>query len=353
MTEPSDLLRLIEGTCSPDEAAAIQAWIAQDPRRAALLDELQAVWRLTGDTVRSWDIGEAGERLLEARDGRLARPDPFSARPRVLTVSHGASDPAPVAPRAWRVVAPPARVAALFALALAGTVVWRLRLSAAPPREYATARGQRSELSFPDGSRVLLGVASRLRVPRDYGVRERAVELEGEAYFVVRHDPRRPFRVRTRHGTTEDLGTAFDVRAYREEPYLQVVVAAGRVALRGARGDATDSVALTLKPRDRAVIDARGNATTTAGVSLQQYLAWTRGALVFNDAPLASVLTQLGRWYDLDIETGDQSLDDERLTISFTTQSADEALTALAKVLDARVTRVERLVRLIPVHPRQ
>jgi transmembrane sensor len=352
MTEPSDLLRLIEGTCSPDEAAAIQAWIAQDPRRAALLDELRAVWRLTGDTVRSWDIGEAGERLLEARDRRPARPDPFPARPRVLTVSHGAPDPAPVAPRAWRVVAPPARVAALLALALAGTVVWRLRLSAAPPREYATARGQRSELSFPDGSRVLLGVASRLRVPRDYGVRERAVELEGEAYFVVRHDPRRPFRVRTRHGTTEDLGTAFDVRAYGQEQYLQVVVAAGRVALRGVRAGSADSVALTLHPRDRGVIDARGNATTTSGVSLQHYLAWTRGTLAFDNAPLSSVTAQLSRWYDLDIQT-DRSLRDERLTIAFTTPSADEALAALAQVLDARATRAERVVRLVPMHPRR
>src|SRR5256885_308007 len=170
-------------------------------------------------------------------------------------------------------------IAAAAALVLAGTAVWRLRAPAAVPSEYATARGQRVELSFSDGSRVLLGVDSRLRVPGDYGVRERVVELEGQAYFVVRHDARRPFRVRTRRGTTEDLGTAFDVRAYREESYLQVVVAAGRVALRGARGDATDSVALTLKPRDRAVIDARGNATTTAGVSLKQYLAWTRGAL--------------------------------------------------------------------------
>ena len=188
-------------------------------------------------------------------------------------------------------------------------------------------------------------------MPGDYGVHERAVELEGQAYFVVRHDARLPFRVRTRRGTTEDLGTAFDVRAYGEEPYLQVVVATGRVALRGARGG--DSVALMLRPRDRAVIDARGNAVTTSGVSLPQYLAWTHGALVFHDAPLASVIAQLGRRYDLDIQTEDHSLDAERLTISFTTQSADEAMAALAKVLDARVTRVERLVRLIPVHPRQ
>jgi ferric-dicitrate binding protein FerR (iron transport regulator) len=241
-------------------------------------------------------------------------------------------------------------VAAALVLAIAGTVVWRWRAPAAA-REYATARGQRAELSFSDGTRVLLGVDSRLRVPHDYGLRERAVELEGQAYFVVRHDARLPFRVRTRRGTTEDLGTAFDVRAYGEEQYLQVVVAAGRVALRGAKGG--DSVALTLRPRDRAVIDARGNAITTSGVSLQQYLAWTRGALVFDDAPLRSVIAQLGRWYDLDIQTDDRSLDDERLTMSFTTQSADEAMTALAKVLDARVRRVERLVRLIPVHPRQ
>ena len=352
MTKQSDLLRLIEGECSPEQAAAIQGWVAADPRRGELLDDLRAVWRLSGEGTRDWGVEEARKRLLEARDrrGGARGPGPFPARSRAMSAP-AAPGPQALAPRPrWGALWPAAAAAALM---LAGTVVWRLRAPAASPREYATARGQRAELSFSDGTRVLLGVDSRLRVPGDYGVRERAVELEGQAYFVVRRDARRPFRVHTRRGTTEDLGTAFDVRAYREEPYLQVVVAAGRVALRGARGDATDSVALTLKPRDRAVIDARGNATTTAGVSLQQYLAWTRGALVFNDAPLASVLTQLGRWYDLDIETGDRSLDGERLTISFTTQSADEALTALAKVLDARVTRVERLVRLIPVHPRQ
>jgi transmembrane sensor len=348
MIKQSDLLRLIEGECSPEEAAAIQAWVAADPRRGELLDELRAVWRLSGEGTRDWGFGEARDRLLDARDRSARGPGPLPARSRAMRV-HGAPGPRALAPRMrWGAMWPAAAAAALV---LAGTVLWRLRAPAAAPREYATARGQRAELSFSDGSRVLLGVDSRLRVPRDYGVRERAVELEGQAYFLVRHDPRLPFRVRTRHGTTEDLGTAFDVRVYDEEHYLQVVVAAGRVALRSARG--ADSVALTLKPRDRAVIDARGNAMTTSGVSLRQYLAWTRGALVFNDAPLTSVIAQLNRWYDLDIQTGDRSLDDERLTISFTTQSADEAMTALAKVLDARVTRVERLVRLIPVHPRQ
>src|SRR6266581_1910057 len=60
MIEASDLLRFVEGECSPAEAAAIQAWIAADSARGELLDELRAVWRLTGDLTRPWDVGAAG-----------------------------------------------------------------------------------------------------------------------------------------------------------------------------------------------------------------------------------------------------------------------------------------------------
>jgi len=343
MIEESDLLRFVEGECSPAEAAAIQAWIAAAPVRGELLDELRAVWRLTGDVTRPWDVGAARSRLLRARRG--------TAPPGAPTLQlHAQATDRPL-PRRWRTATVwPARIAAAVALLVAGAALWSHRSPPAPPREYATAPGQRAALTLPDGSRVLLSVGTRLLVPRDYGGVVRSVELEGEAYFVVRHDPARPFLVRTAHGTTEDLGTEFDVRAYREERSLQVVVAAGRVALRGKA--AADSV-LMLRPRERGVIESSGSATITTRVSLQHYLAWTRGTLRFDDAPLSSVLGQLERWYDLDIQLADPSLAAERLTISFTTESADEAVTALAKVLGVRFTRADRAVRLVPVHSRQ
>jgi ferric-dicitrate binding protein FerR (iron transport regulator) len=191
---------------------------------------------------------------------------------------------------------------------------------------------------------VLLSVGTRLRVPRDFGVSARVVELDGEAYFVVRHDPRRPFLVRTRRGVTEDLGTSFDVRAYPEDDYLQVVVATGRVALRGG-----DSV-LSLRSRDRGVLDTHGVLHATSGVSLADYLAWTRGTLVFHDAPLGEVLAHLERWYDVDIAVSGAAAAGERLTISFATRSVDDALATLAQVIDARWTRSGRTVRLTPLH---
>src|SRR6266550_4207817 len=241
MINESDLLRLVEGDCVPGEAAAIQAWSAADPRREALLHDLRALWRATGTASRDWNAAAARERLLRAR--------------RLFRIAPAAPSPPPV----WAT-----RIAVAVALMVAGALSWYLRPANLPPSQYSSPAGQLSALHLSDGSRAVLGVATRLRVPRDYGARVRAVELDGEAYFVVRHDPAHPFLVRTAHGTTEDLGTEFDVRAYREERSLQVVVALGRVALRRAGG--ADS--LLLHPRDRGVIDATG-MTIISGVSLQ------------------------------------------------------------------------------------
>jgi len=325
--EESDLLRFVEGDCSPDEAAAIQAWIAADARRGELLSELRAVWRLTGSTTRPWVVAGARLRLLHGRGRHAAqRSAGFSARPGLGRRG----------------------IAAAIACLVAAIGVWLLRPRAAPVREFATPAGQRLQLTLPDSSRVLLSVGTRLRVPRDFGRRARAVELDGEAYFVVRHDPRRPFLVRTRQGVTQDLGTSFDVRACAQEDYVQVVVASGRVSLRAAAADS----ALSLRSRDRGVIDARGVLTATSGVALGDYLAWTRGTLVFHDAPLEDVVAQLGRWYDVDIDVGATPWAGERLTVSFATSSVDEALTTLAQVLDARWTRSARMVRLTPLHQR-
>jgi transmembrane sensor len=329
MFEQADLLRLIEGVCSPEEAAAIQAWIAADPRRGELLDELRTVWRLTGDTTRDWHMPES--------PGRPERAKP------VLKL---------VPPRRGWWMAPwtPALAAAAIAVLVGGSLLWFLPRGAGAPYAYATAHAQLSSLTLPDRSRVLLGVDTRLRVPRDYGARTRTVDLEGEAYFVVEHDTKRPFIVRTPRGSTQDLGTEFAVRAYGEETSVEVVVAEGSVVLRGVKPAAP--VLVTLRPRERAVLDSGGGATVVRGVPLANYLAWTRGALLFDDAPLTRVIAQLERWYDLDIEMDDPALAGERVTISFMTKSADEAVKALAQVLDVHTTRTGRMVRFVPVRAR-
>src|SRR5256714_7971030 len=265
MFAESDLLRYVEGDCSPAEAAAIQAWIAADQGRGALLDELQALWRVTGAAARRWDVAEARRRLRAS--------DASGAAPLLYLIPHRSTfwgSP-------WLL-----RIAAAVILSLASALLWTRRPHPPPSREFATGPGQRAELSLPDGSRILLSVATRLRLPRDFGAHQRSVELDGEAYFVVRHDPAHPFVVRTPYGTAEDLGTEFDVHAYGHEDGVAVVVARGRVALRGPAGAARRQV--TLRARDRGVIDAHRRATRARGVRVERFLARANGTLVFEDA---------------------------------------------------------------------
>jgi transmembrane sensor len=330
MIQETDLLRYVEGECTQEEAAAVQAWLAADPQRIDLLDELRAVWRQTGRTSRSWDVARARERLLRAR----GLPAPDSTHP---------------VRRPWWSGWPARLIAASVMFALLGSATY---LASRPSfRTYQTEPGQRLTLTLQDGSRVLLSAASRLRVAHPFGARERIVELQGEAYFIVQHDARRRFHVRTAYGDAQDLGTEFDVREYPRDSALQVVVASGQVVLRGRRSPA--SAPRTLGANERGVVGADGSVTVMSDVQVENHLAWTEGRLVFDDAPVGDVLTELERWYDLEIETRDPALDEERVTISFAHQTADQALSELATVLNARHARTERRVQLVRDHSPQ
>lgn len=336
MIDERDLLRLIEGDCSPDEAAVIQAWVAADSKRGELLDELRTVWLLTGTDKRTWDVATARRRLIRSYNAR-------SVESRATTL------PAAASRIPWRAILVWTRRMAIASCVVAIAVVADARLRTGDEtleREYVTAPGQRATVSLVDGTRVYLSVDTKLRVLRGYGTRSRGVELEGEAYFIVRHNAGSPFVVRTARGTARDLGTEFAVRNYAKEPYLQVVVATDSVELFNNPPNDSGAKLVRLRPRDRATIDDRHHMTVVAGVPLEQYVSWTRGRLVFDDEPVGAVIAQLERWYDLQITITEPSLGRERVTISFETESADEALSALAKVLDVRMTRTGRSVRL-------
>lgn len=193
-------------------------------------------------------------------------------------------------------------------------------------RDHLTLSDERSVLTLPDSTRVVLGAYSRLRVPHEFGASRRAVELEGEAHFVVRHDIARPFIVRTPHGSVEVLGTAFTVRAYPGEN-LEVVVVAGVVALRAPAGTAP----IRLGPGDRGVMDLRGVATVTRAAAA--------GVLVFDSTRLDSAIARLAGLYGVDIALSPPSLAERRLTLTVGTESASDALAALAHALNLEFGR--------------
>jgi transmembrane sensor len=199
--------------------------------------------------------------------------------------------------------------------------------------ELTTLPGQRADLLLPDGSRVNLGMASRLRYPARYAGGARDLFLDGEAYFVVVHDSTRPFRVHTRRGVTEDVGTAFGIRAYGAGT-LNVVVAEGEAVLRAT---STDSV--VMGPADLGRVGTDGRLSLTRDVDLDSYLAWRDDRLVFHNTPLPDVLEQLRARYGLDIEPGDSGLAGLSFSASYGGEPARTVLDELALTMGLRYER--------------
>lgn len=332
------LTAMVAGALGPDQEARVLAWVGEDPSRAALLEELRELWTLSGAARQVWDP-EAAIRRVKARAEERAHGSQRPAAPRyraaIPKISH----------LRLRALA----AAAVVALAVGGWWAARGSISNTAPtpslsgKTYATARGQRLALKLPDGTSVVLGPESRLRQARAYGQRARVVELAGEAVFEVLHDSLRPFEVRARDAVARDLGTRFLVRARADAPGVEVAVADGKVELASVR-----SRALVLTAGDLARVSADGATTRRHGIALDPYFGWTEGRLVYDRAPLTTVLADLSRWYDAEIRLADPALGTRLLTASFHDQPITEVLEMIRASFDLTLSRYGRRFVLAP-----
>ena len=318
--------RYLAGEASARDAEAVQEWLADDPEHALLLDDLRLIKRVIADKAPHTSTDAAWAKAVAALEVARA-PEPRVSR-RLL-------------------------VAALAAAAVVITLIGGKGLLRRAPEwsEHATAAAQRAVIRLRDGTQVTLAPKSRLRYPADYGRAHRELYLDGEAYFQVAPDSQRPLRVHTAASVTEDLGTAFVVRAYADQGATEVVVAEGRVTLSQADTTATTAASrtrsLVLGARDLGRLDPSGVATLRRGVDVGRQLAWTRGVLAFDGTPLGDVVHTLERWYNVEIRLADSALAARRLTATFQNESIDLVLQRIALTVGLRVERADGSVILL------
>ncbi|WP_316820980.1 FecR family protein [Pedobacter gandavensis] len=96
-----------------------------------------------------------------------------------------------------------------------------------------TRSSEKKIVVFNDGSKVIMAPLSKLVYPLKFKTRERTISLiEGEAFFDIAHDEKRPFMVKTSNDLyTKVLGTSFRIKSYRKQPHISIQVATGKVAV--------------------------------------------------------------------------------------------------------------------------
>lgn len=163
-----------------------------------------------------------------------------------------------------------------------------------------TPIGGNYKVVLPDGSQVWLNADSKLTYPSKFASSERLVQLEGEAYFEVKHQlvsgKKIPFKVLSSGQTINVLGTEFNVSAYADEPQLKTTLVNGSVEIENLSSKNTSKIA----PGQQAVL--YGANTKISKVDVDKVIAWKLGQFSFDDKSFDQIMREMARWYNIKIE---------------------------------------------------
>ncbi|WP_436489210.1 FecR domain-containing protein [Chitinophaga sp. ARDCPP14] len=161
-----------------------------------------------------------------------------------------------------------------------------------------TPNGGEYEVILPDGSHVWLNAASVIRFPAAFTGNTRKVEINGEAYLEIVKNEKAPFIVVSGKHSVEVLGTKFNIHSYPKEEDITTTLIQGSIRI--AAGKYTK----VLQPGQQSLVNTSSNSNIrlATGVNMDEVLAWRNGKFIFDDASLKTVVSQLERWYDVNID---------------------------------------------------
>jgi len=159
-----------------------------------------------------------------------------------------------------------------------------------------TARGEQYQVRLPDSSIVWLNAASALKYPTSFtSLKDRSVELSGEAYFQIAKDKQHPFLVYSQGQIVKVLGTHFNINSYTDETAIKTTLLEGSVKVTKSSTQESEII----KPGQQTQMTSKG-ITILNNVDLDDIVAWKDGYFIFNEN-LKSIMNKVGRWYDVDV----------------------------------------------------
>lgn len=156
-----------------------------------------------------------------------------------------------------------------------------------------TPKARQFRVVLPDGSEIWMNAESSLKYPTAF-IKDRIVEISGEAYFEVTKNAALPFKVKIGDkAAVEVLGTRFNVNAYSDEQSINTTLLEGSVKV----NKGTQST--ILKPGQQAAVNE--TLTVNNDVNTDQVIAWKTGVFNFDGLGIEAVMRQLSRWYDIEV----------------------------------------------------
>ncbi len=185
--------------------------------------------------------------------------------------------------------------------------------------------GKKFRIELSDGTLVHLNAGSSLRYPVNFlSDGPRQVFLSGEAYFDVAKSESNPFIVNIDELDVKVLGTQFNVSAYGEDEFIDVVLVEGTVGLR--KKDQLQADVVKLSPGQKGSYKQVSESIIVNEVDTSLYISWMQGHLVFRDLTFNNILKKLERHYNIEIVNANVELGQEVFNARFDDVAIEEVL---------------------------
>ena len=312
-------------------------WLAQNPKKATELIEARNLllnlsmkdYRLTvEETADLWDIIDAKSEMF----------DESLQETKIIPLNSNSVLKQPTLNRPnyqWL------RIAAILLILVVGSVVL-LKINstnreelggvAATMEEKITEMGMKAQITLSDGTIVMLNSGSKLSYLPHFSTNKRDVYLEGEAYFEVAKDSKRPFNVHTGEVTTTAIGTAFNVNSYQDGGEgILIALVEGKVRVKNKKYSGSDmGKDLILSPGDMANYNPHTKNVTVSKFDIQAITSWKDGSLYFTNSNESEVFNRIERWYGVSIQHNNSSSKKWDYSGEFKNQNLHQVLTSIS-----------------------
>lgn len=209
--------------------------------------------------------------------------------------------------------------ASLLLLISLGTIFFITRSS---PNQLtvATGYGETLRLTLPDSSVVWLNSLSSVTYPSHFSKDERLVKLEGEGYFEIKKDQKKPFKITMDDISIEVLGTIFNTKNYDDENIMETTLLEGSIALHYE-----DKISV-LVPGQTAIFSKEQLFLDIKVTNPSDAIQWKKSIFIFDQMSLKEILKILERKEESVFIVENSELNNLRLTAKFSHQESVEEI---------------------------
>lgn len=224
------------------------------------------------------------------------------------------------------------KIAASIIMVITAGMLWYKRDQPAAKKMIAfsnisTKAGERKVIILSDGSTLTLNSASAIRVATDFSIKRNVQIIDGEVFFNIKHDQKKPFIIQSGQITTQVLGTSFNVHAYKEMNKFSVGVTSGKV------GVIIPNQKVMMLVKGRQLIYNKGKKTAIVEALDSHLLDWQHGSVILNDASFEEMAVMVRKNFDVKVSTDNHRIKKQHYTATLnTSMTAMQAVEVIAAI---------------------